>query len=452
MDPGMNRIASTARMPAAAVVFAGIWLSVFARHCSFGQATLPSDFSVAAPQIPDRTFKLTDFGAVGDGMTLNTNAFQKAITACSDAGGGTLEVPAGRFLVGPFSLASNLNLHLDAGATILISDDRSDFKPTEDGYENCITAEDCHDLEVTGSGTIDGQGKSWWDEFLSYKHDKSKGVAPHRPWLIMLTNCTRVRFHGVTLANSPMLTFVPRLCRDVTIDSITIKSPPDSPNTDGIDPSGFNYLITHTTIDTGDDNIALKPRPIPDPDHLSCENLLIEHCTFLHGHGMSIGGGSNGGVRNMTVRDCWFEGTDSGIRLKSDRDRGGLVENLTYENLMMKRVKTSVMIVSYYPEIPKKPEQDPAQPIAPKTPIWRHIRISNLQSHESGTAVRIIGLAEMPVEDLTFTNVRITANKPGQIIHAKDVRFVDSEITATSADPMEIYESTVEGLPSVAKQ
>ena len=151
-----------------------------------------------------------------------------------------------------------------------------------------------------------------------------------------------------------MFHLVPRACREVTIDSIHIKSPANSPNTDGIDPSGFDYLITNCTIDTGDDNIALKPRPIPDPLHLSCENFLIEGCTFLHGHGMSIGGGSNGGVRNMVVRDCRFEDTDAGIRLKSGRDRGGLVENLTYENLTMKRVKTSIMITSYYPEIPAR--------------------------------------------------------------------------------------------------
>jgi polygalacturonase len=448
----MNCNTSTARNPVTTLVLTGI-LVTFASSChSVGQSTLPSGFTVATPQIPDHTFKLTDFGAIGDGKTLNTDAFQKGIAACTASGGGTLEVPAGKFLVGPFALASNLNLHLDSGATILISDNRSDFKPTEDGYENCITADDCHDVAVTGGGTIDGQGKSWWTEFNSYKHDKSKGTAPHRPYMIMFTNCTRVLFKDVTLENSPMLTFVPRLCHEVTIDSILIKSPPDSPNTDGIDPSGSNYLITHTTIDTGDDNIALKPRPIPDPNHLSCENLLIEHCTFLHGHGMSIGGGSNGGVRNMVVRDCTFEGTDAGIRLKSGRDRGGLVENLTYENLTMKRVKTSIFIASYYPEIPKKPQDDPAQPVTHRTPIWRHIQINNIVSEDSGTAARIIGLPEMPVQDVLLTNVRITAEKPVQIIHAKDVRFVDSQITATSGDAPEIYDSTVQGLPGVVKQ
>jgi hypothetical protein len=257
-------------------------------------------------------------------------------------------------------------------------------------------------------------------------------------------------FQNVTLTNSPMFHLVPRACREVTIDSIHIKSPAYSPNTDGIDPSGFDFLISNCTIDTGDDNIALKPRPIADPLHLSCENFLIEGCTFLHGHGMSIGGGSNGGVRNMVVRDCRFEDTDAGIRLKSGRDRGGLVENLTYENLKMKRVKTSIMITSYYPEIPAHPELDPAHSITPKTPIWRHLRIDNIVSEDGLTAARFIGLAEMPIEDVVVSNTRISALDPMQIIRVKGLRFVNSHVTATSGGRTEVDDSSVEGLDATA--
>jgi polygalacturonase len=427
-------------------VFAGIWWGCAGAGWVRAQATLPSDFSVEKPRIPERRFNILDYGAVGDGKTLTTEGISKAISACSEAGGGTVEVPAGRFLTGPFALASNLNLHLAAGATILISDRRTVFKRSGDGFENCITASDCHDLEITGSGTIDGQGKSWWKEFLGFKNGVMGIAPPHRPWMIMLTNCERVMFQGVTLANSPMLTLVPRLCREVTIDSIHIKSPADSPNTDGIDPSGFDILIDHCTIDTGDDNIAIKPRPIEDLEHLSCENILIENCAFLHGHGMSIGGGSNGGVRNMTVRDCRFEDTDAGIRLKSDRDRGGLVENLTYENLTMKRVKTAIDIVSYYPQVPEYPQQDAAEPITHKTPIWRHLRISNVVSEDGLNAGRFIGLPEMPIEDVVLTNVRISARNPMQIVRVDGIRFVNCRINAESGVGPEIFDSTVEGL------
>ncbi len=393
------------------------------------------------PKIPDGTFTITDNGAVGDGKTMCTEAIKKTIAACEAAGGGTVEVPAGKFLTGPFALASNLNLHLADEATILISDNRKDFKPTGDGFENCITAEGCHDLEISGNGTIDGQGQTWWDEF---RDSRNGPQPPHRPYMIMLTNITRLRLANVTLANSPMFHLVPRLCRDVTIDSIKIKSPADSPNTDGIDPSGWNYLITGCTIDTGDDNIALKPRPAEGGP--SCQNFLIEKCTFLHGHGMSIGGGSHGDVRGMTVRDCTFQDTDAGIRLKSGRDRGGLAEDLTYENLTMKDVKTAILITSYYPTIPKNPADDPAQKITDHTPYWKHIRIENVTSENGAMAGRIVGLAEAPIEDVVLTNVHITAEKPMQIVNAKGVRFVDSQITATNGQPNQIADSEVEGL------
>lgn len=426
----------------------GISLNLVASIRARAQATLPSDFAVAKPNIPSGSFDITAYGAVGDGKTLNTAAIAKATAACEQAGGGTVEVPAGRFLTGPFSLGSNLNLHLADGATILVSDRRSDFK-LHGGYENCITADNCHDLEITGAGVIDGQGKSWWDEFLKFKDGEVSTPPPHRPYMIMISNCTRLMIQGVTLTNSPMFHLVPRLCNDVTIDSIKIKAPAKSPNTDGIDPSGYNYHITGCTIDTGDDNIALKPRPVSG--HAGCENFLIEHCTFLHGHGMSIGGGSNGGVRNMLVRNCSFEDTDSGVRLKSGRDRGGLVEHLTYENLTMKRVKTPIFITSYYPEIPKDLKDDAAQPITPKTPIWRHIRINNVSAEDGAIDLRILGVPEMPVEDVVLTNVHISAEKPAQMFHAKQIRFIDSNLIATSGGNQEIFDADVEGLDGAEK-
>jgi polygalacturonase len=425
------------------------------------QATLPDNFEVAKPTIPDKTFKITDFGAVGDGKTLNTKALHDVIDACAKAGGGTVEVPAGRFLTGPFALTSNLNLHFDDGATIAFSDDRHEFKliqgGNESGYENCLVANDCHDLALTGKGTIDGQGQSWWKEFKAYKKAMGFGAAedsnaaepaptqpattgpvaapPHRPYMMVLVNCTRVLVQDVTLTNSPMFHFVPRLCRDVTIDSITIKSPAKAPNTDGIDPSGWNYHIFGCTIDTGDDDIALKPRPVPDANHLSCENFLIEHMTFLHGHGMSIGGGSNGGVRNMIVRDCTFDGTDNGVRLKSGRDRGGLVEYLTYENLTMKNVKNSILIDSYYPTIPKDPAADTLHAITAKTPIWRHIRMNNITSDDSDSAIRILGLPEMPIQDVELSNIRINAKTGIQITSSNGIQFENCQVSSTNETP-----------------
>jgi polygalacturonase len=429
------------------IALAGMVFCDMAAPVAMAQAAWPADFNVAQPTIPDHAFRLTDYGAVGDGKTMNTASFQRAIAAVEAAGGGTLEVPAGTYLTGPFTLASGLDVHLDKGATILMSDDRSAFKRSGDGYENCISGDDLHDVAVTGEGTIDGHGQSWWTEFRTAerqkKADPSVEMPPHRPYLMRLANCTRLLVRGVTLTNSPMLTLIPVLARDATIDSIHIVSPADSPNTDGIDPSGWNIHIVNCTVDTGDDNVVLKPRTTADAKQLSCEDILVEKCTFLHGHGMSIGGGSVGGVRNLLVRDCTFADTDFGIRLKSGRGRGGLVENLTYQNIKMERVKGSILITSYYPTIPKQPETDPAQKANGRSPIWRNILIENVTSTDSPTPLRIIGLAEEPVQNLTLRNVHLSGTNPVQIIHARGVQLIDTTVTTTSDQPAQLVDAEV---------
>jgi polygalacturonase len=388
---------------------------------------------IPRPSIPDRTFTITDYGAVADGVTLNTAAITKTITACEKAGGGTVVVPAGRFLCAAFSLGSNLNFHLEKGATILLSNKFSDYElQNRGGYPNQITADACHDLAITGDGVIDGQGKPWWTEYL-----KTKGAPsdvphmPHRPFMVLLRNCTRVLVQGITLTNSPSFHLVPQACTDVVIDHVSIVAPSDSPNTDACDPSGWNFLFTHCTFDVGDDCIAIKPggRPSSKP---SCENFFVTDCTFLHGHGMSIGGQSSGGLRHLIVQNSTFEDTGAGIRMKANRGSGGLVEDCTYENLTMINVKFPIYISSYYPEsgIPKTAAGDPAQPLNATTPIWRNIRIRNVTSTGSPIAGRIIGLAEMPISDVELDNVSITATKGMDVWNAQNIHFVDSTITA----------------------
>jgi polygalacturonase len=410
------------------------------------QATLPSDFSVAQPSIPSGSFNITDFGAVNDGKTLCTDAFRKAVAACEKAGGGTVLVPAGRFFTAPFSLDNNINLHLEAGSAIQFSDRVADLKVTDAGFENDISARDCHDIAITGSGTIDGSGAYFWRNFVEPKNNPFDAPwMPHRPRLISLNRCTRVLVQGVTLTNSPMFHLVPSQCRDVTIDGIQIKSPANAPNTDGIDPSGIGFVITRCTFDTGDDDIAVKGSTRVDPNEPSCENFLISNCKFLHGHGMSIGSESYGGVRNMLVRDCTFDGTEAGIRLKSPRGRGGLAENLTYENLTMKNVKNPILITSWYPKIPTHPDQYTAHAVNNRTPIWRHIRITNVTSEGGSIAGQVVGLPEMPVEDVVLENVHVSAKKPIQIIFARGIRFINCDISAASGKPF-LFDAQVEGL------
>lgn len=413
-----------------------------------------AESTIPSPSIPARVFNITNYGAVSDGRTVNTGALQGAIAACQAAGGGTVLVPAGRFLTGPFALTSNLNLHLDEGATLLLSNNPQDYKLRGGGYENCITATDCHDIAITGRGTIDGQGQPWWDKYrkrvMPGSAERVAPNLPHRPFMLVLSRCRRVLAQDVSLVNSPSFHFVPQGCEDVVIEGIHIAAPEDSPNTDGIDPSGHNFLITRCSIDVGDDCIALKPAGRYDPARPSCENFTITHCAFKHGHGLSIGGQTPGGLRHLIVRDCSFEATAAGIRMKANRGSGGLVEDVAYENLTMKQVKVAILITSYYPTIPTALENDPPQLVNATTPIWRHIRIRHVTAEASVVAGRIIGLPEMKVQDVVLTDVHIAADKGLEIIHAEGIKFVNSHLTASHGEPVLAHDAQVEGLDTVS--
>jgi polygalacturonase len=401
-------------------------------------SNLPAQ-SPVLPSIPTNVFDVTRHGAVGDGKTMNTEAIQKTIEAASTAGGGVVLVPEGRFLTGPFKLASSIDLHLARGATILISDDLKNYPASKDRYQDSITANGAHDVAISGVGTIDGQGKAWWEAFEANK------AMTHRPYMIKLSNCTRVLVEGLTLKNSPMFHLVPQDCTDVTIRGITITAPANAHNTDGIDPSGWNFLITDCTIDAGDDNIAVKPGGSRSPGN---KNFLIKNCRFLHGHGMSIGSGTAGGIENLTVKDCRFDQTDSGIRIKTLRGRGGLLQNLTYENLTMNAVKNPIYIIDYYPErtAPKDPANDTTEPVTETTPINKNILIRNVTATNCPTAGTIRGLPEMPISGVTLTNVTISAKVGMKIYRARGIRFIDSKIKVESGKPLTLFDAEVSGL------
>ncbi len=396
-------------------------------------AALPLGAASAAiplPIIPAKTFRVTDYGAVGDGKTLNTAALQHTIDTCGQAGGGTVLIPAGRFLTGPFTLTSSMNLHLEKGATLLLTSRVEDYALPNGRNRNGIMAEDCHDTAITGQGSIDGQGAAWWPRYKKgYASQTGDPPLIHRPYLVVFSRCTRVLVQDVTLANSPSFHLVPAQCRDVTVQDVHITAPADSPNTDGMDPSGWNFLIERCTFDVGDDCIALKPSGLIEPGQPSCRNFLIQNCTFFHGHGLSIGGQTPGGLENMTVRDCVFHSTQAGIRMKAPRGQGGLVEHITYESLTMTNVKMPILITSYYPKAPDNPASDPVLPVTALTPIWRHIHITHVTADGGPTAGLILGLPEMPVSDVTLTDVRISAERGMTITHAQGIRFFHSQIS-----------------------
>jgi len=394
---------------------------------------------VPLPVIPNATFAIVDFGAVGDGKTLATDAFQRTVAAATKAGGGTVLVPPGKFLTGPIALASRINLQLAKGAVILISDDRAHYPAGAAGYLNAITAKDAHDLSISGEGTIDGQGQSWWAAFRA-----DPGMR-RRPNLIVFSHCQRVEVAGVTLQNSPMFHLVPQNCTDVTVRSIVIHAPANAPNTDGIDPSGWNYYITQCTIDTGDDNIAIKPTQDRSPGN---KDYLVTDCRFLHGHGMSVGSGTVGGLANLTVSHCTFDGTDSGIRIKTRRGKGGRLQHVLYENLTMNAVKNPIYLIDWYPEhdAPKDPATETAEPVDAFTPWFKDVIICNLTATNCATAGTIRGLPEAPITGLSLTNVSISAETGMKIYHAAGIQFAGSTIRAKKGPVLITCDAQIEGL------
>jgi polygalacturonase len=401
-----------------------------------------ADLFPSQPQIPARVFQLTDFGAAS-GAHPPTQIFDSAIAAIKAAGGGTLVVPAGTWFTLPFGLCSNLNLHLEKGARILFSPNFDDYRLGETGkFRPLLDTIDCHDVMISGEGTIDGNGSAWWPSAIEFKEEAnrkhlSNNTSP-RPKMVVFERCQRIRVEGVTLTNSPVFNLVPMSCTDVTIEGITIYNPYlASPNTDGIDPSASSrVLISHCVIDTDDDNIAIKAGTKGAPP---MEDILVTDCTFRHGHGCSIGSETFSGLRNMTVQRCTFDGTETGIRFKSDRKRGGLVENITYQDLVMKNVGVAISITSYYAMTTSDNAiDDKPAAVTATTPHWKNITIRNVTSGSGRKAAGlIVGVPEMPAEVIRLTNVVLEAPTGIKIRNAKNLLFDHVVVHAAKGAPID---------------
>ena len=353
------------------------------------------------------------YGAKGDGKTKDTAAIQKAIDDCAQKKGGTVRLSAGTYLSAPIVLKSNITLQIDKGATLLASTDRADYPAKLEFHvpdmQPFVGAENAENIAITGEGTIDGNGESWWIEARSVKDHGVLGNHP-RPKLIILDHCKHVRVEGVTIQNSPMWQLVPYYTDDIVIRNVRILAPADSPNTDAIDPfSSSNVVIDHVYADVGDDNVAIKSGPInsPGPDSPS-RNITITDCTFKHGHGVSIGSEIAGGAQNVKAERIHFEGTDNGIRVKANRDRGNDVSGLVFRDIEMKDVKNAIVISEYYPKV-MPPEDNAPQPMGRLTPRFHDIVLENVQAVNSETAGAIVGLPESPVQDVVMRNVKIKA-------------------------------------------
>ncbi|WP_086349008.1 glycoside hydrolase family 28 protein [Candidatus Enterococcus clewellii] len=361
---------------------------------------------------------ITDFGASSDNQ-MNTQAIQKAIDTASHAGGGRVVIPAGTFVTGALFLKSNITLYLNAGSVLKFSDDQKEYPVVisrwegveQQVYASCVYAEHAENISVTGFGVLDGNGKNWWHVF---RNDQSALKFP-RPKLISFHKCSRITIRDVRLIDSPSWTINPILCEDVTVDNVSILNPSDSPNTDGIDPESCkNVRINNCHIDVGDDCIAVKAGTEETEERVSCENVTITNCTMVHGHGgVVLGSEMSGGIRNVTISNCVFQGTDRGIRLKSRRGRGGTVEDIRISNIVMDRVICPFIINLYYFWGPNGEQQyvwdKTPQPITNETPCFRRLHFMNITAKNVQAAAGFIyGLAEQYVSDITFDNIRIS--------------------------------------------
>ena len=383
------------------------------------------------PVIPPTTFYVTDYGAVGDGTTDNALAIQNAIADARAAGGGTVEIPAAPqpYESGPLTLYSNINFQIDDGATLQALPFGIYPGSTTSPPHFITVASGSSNVEISGGGTMDGNGSDWWTAFLQH-------TITSRPRLVQINRVDTMLIAGVTFTNSPMFHLAFNTSTNVTIDGVTITSPSYAPNTDGIDPAGSHFLIQNCNISVGDDNIAIKA----GSTHAS--DIAINHCSFGTGHGLSIGGQTNAGLTGLDVSNCTFDGTTTGLRLKADATEGGMVENLSYSDITMTNVQYPIVFYSYYNRVgspgatsgssritPARVNQWNANPPdslrATTLPGWRNITVRNL------TAIRASGysiiwglpLPDDLIADVTLDNVSISGGAGFEIYDATNVQF-----------------------------
>ena len=396
-----------------------------------------------ASEIQSISDSLTIPGAYGDGVHFDTKAIQNAIDSIAKLGGGIVRLAYGRYLSAPLTLRSNITLQIDSTAALLASQNVNDYYPPgtdtskpATSLVNFISSLNSNNISIVGPGTIDGQGQPWWD---AENVAKAGGRDTLRPRLIQLEKAVHISVSNITLKNAPMFHLCPNTSYDVSIDHVTIQAPSTAPNTDGIDPGKCHHVrITNCTIDNGDDNIAVGASSTdPSWPNAASSDIIISHCTFLHGHGCSIGSITIGGVDSMLVDSCTFEGTDNGIRIKSDRGNGGNVRHLTYSNLTMTNVRYPIYLTEYYPSIPA--QTDTAQPVSAssKTPSFHDITITNVTSSNAAsnaTAGVVVGLPESKMINVHLNNVSISAGTGMEVRHAA-VDTINTWIAVTFGAP-----------------
>lgn len=444
---------------------------------------------VEQPAFPDYTISIVAFGAQNDGKFLNTKAINEAIKAVHAKGGGKVVIPEGLWLTGPIELLSNVNLYTERNAMILFTDDFEAYPIIETSFEGLetrrcqspISARNAENIAITGYGTFDGSGDSWrpvkrdkltasqWSKLV-----KSGGVTDAagkiwyptagalkgalackdfnvpegintdeewdeiRPWLrpvlLNIVKSKKVLLEGVTFKNSPSWCLHPLSCEHITINNVKVFNPWYSQNGDALDlESCKNALIINSLFDAGDDAICIKSGKDEDGRRRGepCQNVLVKNNTVLHGHGgFVVGSEMSGGVKNIYVTDCTFLGTDVGLRFKSTRGRGGVVEGIYINNINMINIPNEPLLFDLFyggKGAGEESEEDllnrmktAIPPVTEETPAFRNIHISNIVCRGSGRAMFFNGLPEMPISNITVKNVVMTEATDGVVISQVD--------------------------------
>lgn len=459
-------------------------------------ANLPFTLSeFKAPKIPSRQVILTDFNADPTGATLCTDAFAKAINMLSLQGGGHLIVPRGVWLTGPIVLKSNIDFHLEKGAVVLFAADESLYPLIHTSFEGLdtrrcqspLSADGAENICITGDGVIDGNGQYWrpvkkakvsdshwkrlqespdgvmlrkdyWVPSAGYaKGEEGANMnVPNlqteaewqavkrflRPVMVSLVSCKNVLLQGVIFQNSPAWNIHPLMCENIIIDRILARNPAYAQNGDALDlESCRNALIVNSRFDAGDDGICIKSGKDKDGRRRArpCENVVVDGCTVFAGHGgFVVGSEMSGGVRNISVKNCQFVGTDVGLRFKSTRGRGGIVENIYIDGVSMSNIATYALTFNMYyggksvAEVLAEGGTNtdvPAMPVTEETPIFRNIDIRNVICHHAGYAMEFNGLPEMPIDGINLENIYITSKHDATFQYSKNITKNNVNIT-----------------------
>ncbi|POY35843.1 glycoside hydrolase [Solitalea longa] len=464
------------------------------------RVTLPK---VAEPVFRKDTLSIIDFGAVSDGNTLNTKSINDAILQANKRGGGVVLIPRGIWLTGPVELKSNVNLHIASGALLLFTKDFDQYKMVETNWEGLtavrnqspISGVDLENIAITGKGVVDGNGDAWrmvkkdklsegqWQKLIAsggivneekrtwYPSESSlKGASLKnggviaagktlndyqeikdflRPNLMVLTRCKKVLIDGPTFQNSAAWNLHPLMCEDVTVRNVIARNPWYAQNGDGIDvESCKNVLIENSVFDVGDDGICIKSgrdeqgrkRGMPT------ENLIVNNCTVYAAHGgFVIGSEMSGGARNICVSNCTFMGTDIGLRFKTTRGRGGLVENIYVKNITMKDiVGEAILFDMYYAavdpiKLPGEKRTAPKTellPVTEATPQFRNFYIENVVCNGAEKAIFVRGLPEMNIKNISLNNITIKAKTGIELIEAQEISLNNLNISTNSANTL----------------